>query len=438
MSRYEGGMIGSVANVPSGTAYTGRADGMFILPQQIAEKSSSLWAIGQTKPNVPTIGTATGSGPTTISVAFTPAVLYGGFSDTVYTATLANIVGVNVDIAFNSGATGGGTVLYTATSTPGSISATSASSPITVTGLPTGQTYTFTVHATNSFGYTSIESTASSSVFVYPTLVPINYLIVAGGGAGGQWAGGGGGGAGGVVTGSTNLSTGTYTITVGAGGTYTPSSQSQSTSGSNSLFNGISATGGGRGGWGVDGASGGSGGGGGGGSSNGSFVGGIAVSGQGFAGGYGGVTNTGGGGGGAGSVGTNASTAIPGNGGNGTPSNITGTTTYYAGGGGGGRHMNAGSGGTGGTGGGGAGGNYGSNTDKNGVYGTVNTGGGGGGAGGITGQIGADAGAGGSGIVIISYLSTYPAAISTTGSPTVSISGNYRIYKFTGSGSITF
>jgi hypothetical protein len=126
MSRYEGGMIGSVANIPSGTAYTGRADGMFILPQQIAEKSSSLWAIGQTKPNVPTIGTATGSGPTTISVAFTPAVLYGGFSDTVYTATA------------NTGQ-----------------NATGSSSPITVTGLSTGQTYTFTVTATNILGTSS-------------------------------------------------------------------------------------------------------------------------------------------------------------------------------------------------------------------------------------------------------------------------------------------
>jgi hypothetical protein len=40
--------------------------------------------------------------------------------------------------------------------------------------------------------------------------------------------------------------------------------------------------------------------------------------------------------------------------------------------------------------------------------------------------------------VIIAYPSTYPAATSTTGSPTVTISGGNRIYAWTGNGSITF
>jgi hypothetical protein len=47
-------------------------------------------------------------------------------------------------------------------------------------------------------------------------------------------------------------------------------------------------------------------------------------------------------------------------------------------------------------------------------------------------------GAGGSGIVIIRYSSTNPAAASTTGSPTLYTSGGYRYYKFTGDGSITW
>jgi hypothetical protein len=47
-------------------------------------------------------------------------------------------------------------------------------------------------------------------------------------------------------------------------------------------------------------------------------------------------------------------------------------------------------------------------------------------------------GAGGSGIVIIRYADTFPLATSTTGSPTVTTTGGYRIYKWTASGSVTF
>jgi hypothetical protein len=61
------------------------------------------------------------------------------------------------------------------------------------------------------------------------------------------------------------------------------------------------------------------------------------------------------------------------------------------------------------------------------VSGTVNTGGGGGGS----------QGSGGSGIVIIRYADTYAAATSTTGSPTITVAGGYRVYKYTSSGSIT-
>jgi hypothetical protein len=40
--------------------------------------------------------------------------------------------------------------------------------------------------------------------------------------------------------------------------------------------------------------------------------------------------------------------------------------------------------------------------------------------------------------VIIRYADSIAAATSTTGSPTYTVSGGYRTYKFTASGSITF
>jgi hypothetical protein len=48
----------------------------------------------------------------------------------------------------------------------------------------------------------------------------------------------------------------------------------------------------------------------------------------------------------------------------------------------------------------------------------------------------ANAGSGGSGVVIISVLTTQYSGI-TTGSPTVTTSGSNTIIKFTGSGSYT-
>jgi hypothetical protein len=176
-----------------------------------------------------------------------------------------------------------------------------------------------------------------------------------------------------------------------------------------------------------NGANGGSGGGG----ADGNVTAGIGISGQGNSGGAGGSNTGAGGGGGAGAVGGAQGTGSGGNSGNGgigLQSDITGTATYYAGGGGGQRCPGLGSGGaSGGLGGGGTGAGGASSA------GTANTGGGGGGDGG-----GGNSYTGGSGVVILSYPSTSNVAASTTGSPTVTIVGGNRIYKWTASGSITF
>jgi hypothetical protein len=72
-----------------------------------------------------------------------------------------------------------------------------------------------------------------------------------------------------------------------------------------------------------------------------------------------------------------------------------------------------------------------------GFSGVMNTGGGGGG-GTMSGSPNQPGGAGGSGIVVIRYPSFLRPATSTTGSPQTYVSGPYRVYVWTSSGSITF
>lgn len=88
------------------------------------------------KPTTPTIGTATDGGTgTTVSVAFTPSTYIGK-----------------------------GTITYTATSSPGGLTASGSGSPITVSGLTTGTAYTFTVQGNTNYGVLSDSSAASNSV----------------------------------------------------------------------------------------------------------------------------------------------------------------------------------------------------------------------------------------------------------------------------------
>lgn len=129
----------------------------------------------------------------------------------------------------------------------------------------------------------------------------------------------------------------------------------------------------------------------------------------------------GGGGGGAGAVGGNAASSVGGTGGAGVSSQITGTPVTRGGGGGGSAIT-----GTVGSGGAGGGGNASLYTQAA-SSGTTNTGGGGG--------AGGTPGSGGSGVVIIRYLTDDAGGFSISGG-TVSTSGSYTIRTFNASGSL--
>ena len=176
-------------------------------------------------PDAPTIGTATTAGSGAVSVTFTAP---------------AN--------------TGGGAITgYTVTSSPGGVTGTGASSPVTVSGLTNGTAYTFTVAATNIYG-TGASSAASNSVTPVAGVTAVNYLVVAGGG-GASASGGvnaGGGGAGGFRSGTSFAVSGSFTVTVGAGGAGQSgpgegSGTGSGTQGSSSVFSTITSAGGGAG-----------------------------------------------------------------------------------------------------------------------------------------------------------------------------------------------
>lgn len=246
-----------------------------------------------------------------------------------------------------------------------------------------------------------------SNTFTPSQSLTVDCLVVAGGGGGGS-SRGGGGGAGAFRTASAQtLSATAYPVLVGAGGA---GGQPAQNSGTNSSFNGLTATGGGAGAAGDTGSTSGQNGGSGGGGF-GLTVGVNTNYGTGTTGGNNGGNgyydnNTygriGGGGGGAGAVGVNATGGgDAGAGGAGlntystwASATSTGSSGYYAGGGGGGISSGGNTVGSGGLGGGGNGGKETVSIATNAI---VNTGSGGGGGGG-------PAGNGGSGIVIVRYL----------------------------------
>lgn len=106
--------------------------GIWTLSQQFQGRGQGLWP---TAPGIPTIGTATLVTTTSATVAFTAPTCKG------YPATITG---------------------YQAISSPGCITATGSSSPLTVSGLTSGTAYTFKVRAQNSSGYGDYSGSSNS------------------------------------------------------------------------------------------------------------------------------------------------------------------------------------------------------------------------------------------------------------------------------------
>lgn len=347
------------------------------------------------RPDAPTVGTATATGQTTATVDFTAPKYNGG-------ATITS---------------------YTAVSSPDGITGTinqAGSGTITVSGLSMSTAYTFTVYATNSEGASANSSasnqittqgpvtgqaeftTAGTYTWVAPAgVTSVSVVAIGGGGSGGCAYGGGNiasGGGGGALSFKNNITVvpgNSYTVVVGAGGPRVGYSATNGTAGGESYFINISTVQAGGGG------------------------GGPRASGVDTVGGTGGTRGAGDGGG---------------NGGAGGGGNVN---TYNAGGGGGAGGY-AGNGGVGGSsnstltlgaggngaGGGGGGGNSGTSPSTY-PNQAPNPGGGGGGTG-IYGQ-----GSNGSGAPEVTHPGyTYPIVVSGGGGG--SAGGNGNGYNITG------
>lgn len=240
--------------------------------------------------NAPTIGTATVASGTSVSVTFTAPSCVGGGAISSYSA-YCTTTGTNIT--------------------------TGASSPLTVTGLTTGNAYTFKVIATNVYGpsYPSAASNSATPVAIgqqayttsgtYTWVAPagvtsISAVAVGGGGTYGYTStpgcrfSGGGGGALAYRNNITVVPGNSYTVLVGASAPYNPPGGS----GGNSTFNSTTlGAGGGVGGSGLTGGAGGSvlnGTGGAGGSGGSTTIGAIRYPGGGGAGGYSGAGGAGG------------------------------------------------------------------------------------------------------------------------------------------------
>ena len=203
--KYPGGIIRGTPVIPTATS----APGIWTLCQAQNYARQGLWP---RSPGAPTIGTATDTtSGGAVSVTFTAPTDVGS-------------------AAISS---------YTAISTPGCITGSGASSPVTVSGLTNGTAYTFRVRATNGAGTGPLSGASNSATptlavvgqqaytspgtytWVAPAGVNSVSIVAVGSGGSSQNTGNGGGGLGYrnnyIVTPGSS-----YTVVVGGKGASTP------------------------------------------------------------------------------------------------------------------------------------------------------------------------------------------------------------------------
>ena len=126
---------------------------------EAGEISDKIYVIGASKLNIWGMTNYNSNGATRVTGASpvsTPTQAPG-------VPTITNVVAGNgqVTVTFTPSSGGGPASSYTVTSTPGNFTVTGSNSPLTLTGLTNGTSYTVTVHATNVIG-SSVESASSS------------------------------------------------------------------------------------------------------------------------------------------------------------------------------------------------------------------------------------------------------------------------------------
>jgi hypothetical protein len=425
-----GGLVSSFTATSTSGGYSNFGLSSPIRVSNIPTGTTTTFTVTATNGYGNALATAASNSVTTTSVPQAPTI--GTASDT--------LAGGQITLAFTANATGGKTITNYKYSTDGvnytAFSPAQTTSPLTISGLTNGQSYSIYLKAVNANGDSSASSasnsitptqfvatggsTTTSGGYKYHVFTSngtfsvsagsrtVQTVCIAGGGGTSTNIAGGGGAGGLSYNSGWTAGTGNYSIVVGGGG-------GGAAKGNDTTFTGLTtAVGGGIGaaqGSGP-GGNGGSGGGGQGAGSAGQMVPGSGTAGQGNSGGYGfsGASHGGGGGGGAGGVGGNAGSGPGGAGGSGTNSystwlsaisslmtGISGWTTatstgYIAGGGGGASYQSSGV--SGGAGGGGNSGN--ASNGGGGSTPITNTGGGAGG--GFSGNT-----SGASGLVIVRY-----------------------------------